>query len=198
MTEPDTTTVPIYQSPELGKSLFSVDMQWGQQPVRLTAFTCRKMPLEAPVTSVHIVSFCGERVLVVRDRKGSFGYPGGRLEPGETVADAMAREVYEEANARLHPDYKLFAVLRIECTVQLPGREYPHPYSYMGMYTGLVRALEPVARDPAGIITGRDLFTAEDCQRRLDEHDQILLREAVDVLRNYPLAARRLATFLGS
>jgi len=171
-------------------------MQWGQQPVRLTAFTCRVMPEEAPITSVHIVSFCGERVLVVRDRKGSFGYPGGRLEPGETVAEAMAREVYEEASARLQPDYKLFAVLRIECTVQLPGREYPHPYSYMGMYAGLVRALEPVARDPAGIITGRDLFTAAECMRRLDEHDQILLREAVAVLRVQPATARRVTAFL--
>lgn len=184
------------EPPYLGPVLFAVEMQWGQQPVRLTAYACRVMPSEAPVTSVHIVSFCGERVLVVRDRKGSFGYPGGRLEPGETLEEAMAREVYEEANAHLHPDYKLFAVLRIECTTHLPGREYPHPYSYMGMYAGLVRALEPVARDPAGIITGRDLFTATECLRRLDEHDQILLKEAVAILRGNPTMARRVASFL--
>ena len=176
--------------------LFTVEMQWGQQPVRLTAYACRTMPQEAPITSVHIVSFLGERVLVVRDRKGSFGYPGGRLEPGETLEEAMAREVYEEANAHLHPGYVLFAVLRIECTSRLPGREYPHPYSYMGMYAGVVRALEPVARDPAGIITGRDLFTAAECARRLDEHDRILLKEAVTILRRNPTMARRVLTFL--
>jgi 8-oxo-dGTP pyrophosphatase MutT (NUDIX family) len=182
--------------PCLGPELFSVEMQWGQQPVRLTAFACRKMPQEAPITSVHIVSFLGERVLVVRDRKGSFGYPGGRLEPGESLDEAMAREVYEEANAHLHPGYMLFAVLKIECTVQLPGREYPHPYSYMGMYAGVVRLLEPVAKDPAGIVTGRDLFTAAECTRRLDEHDQILLKEAVSVLRHHPAMARRVVAFL--
>jgi ADP-ribose pyrophosphatase YjhB (NUDIX family) len=182
--------------PDLGEALFSVDMQWGQQPVRLTAFRCREMPAEAPVTSVHVVSFCGERVLVVRDRKGSFGYPGGRLEAGETIHDAMCREVFEEACAHLHPGYELFAVLRIECTAHIPGREYPHPYSYMGMYAGLVKALEPVARDPAGIITGRDLFTLSDCERRLDEHDRILLREAIAVMKANPATARRIHTFL--
>ena len=190
-----TLAEPI-EPPYLGPVLFAVEMQWGQQPVRLTAYACRVMPDEAPITSVHIVSFCGEKVLVVRDRKGSFGYPGGRLEPGETLDQAMAREVYEEANAHLHPGYELFAVLRIECTTQLPGREYPHPYSYMGMYAGLVRALEPVAKDPAGIITGRDLFTAADCARRLDEHDKILLKEAVAILRGNPSMARRVVTFL--
>ena len=114
----------------------------------------------------------------------------------KTLDEAMAREVYEEANAFLQPGYLLFAVLRIECTVQLPGREYPHPYSYMGMYAGLVKGLEPVARDPAGIITGRDLFTSSDCSRRLDEHDQILLREAVTLLKGYPAMTRRIASFL--
>jgi hypothetical protein len=64
------------------------------------------------------------------------------------------------------------------------------------MYAGVVRALEPVARDPAGIITGRDLFTATECARRLDEHDQILLKQAVSILRRSPGMARRVVTFV--
>jgi 8-oxo-dGTP pyrophosphatase MutT (NUDIX family) len=180
----------------LEESLFSVAMQWGQQPVRLTAYRCAELPLDAPITSVHIVAFHGERVLVVRDRKGLFGFPGGRLEAGETREEAMVREVYEEACAHLEPGYTLFGVLKIECTEQLPGRAYPHAFSYMAMYAGMVRALEPVRRDPAGIITGRDLFTPEECDRRLDPHDQILLREALAVLHHHPLATRRLRAFL--
>jgi len=170
-------------------------MNWGQQPVRLTAYRCMALPEDAPCTSVHIVAFYGERVLVVRDRKGLFGFPGGRLEAGETREEAMTREVYEEACAHLEPDYRLFAVLKIECTTQLPGREYPHPFSYMAMYAGLVRALEPVRRDPAGIITGRDLFSPNDCERRLDEHDRILLQEAVTALCKHPPALRRIRSF---
>lgn len=176
--------------------LFCVEMMWGQQPVRLTAYRCFTLPEDAPVTSVHIVAFCGERVLVVRDRKGAFGFPGGRLEEGETREEAMVREVYEEACAHLEPGYTLFGVLKIECTTQLPGRAYHYPFSYMAMYAGMVKGMEPVRRDPAGIITGRDLFSAEECARRLDSHDRILLREAANILKKQPAALRRIRTFL--
>ena len=85
--------------------LFDVAMHWGAQPVRLTAFRCSELPTDAPTTSVHIVAFHGGRVLVVCDRKGMFGFPGGRLEAGETRDEALTREVYEEACAYLQPAY---------------------------------------------------------------------------------------------
>ncbi len=166
--------------------LFVADMQWGQQPVRLTARRCDTLPTDAPTTSVHIVAFLGGRVLVVRDRKDIFGFPGGRLESGETHGDALAREVYEEAQARLHPDYTLYAALKIEYRARIPGRVYPHDYSYMAMYAGIVQALDPIHPDPAGIITGRALFSYAECERCLPEHDQILLREALAALSARP------------
>lgn len=178
--------------------LFVVEMQWGQQPVRLTASRCLLLPTDAPVTSVHIVAFQADRILVVRDRKGQFGFPGGRLEIGETLEEAMHREVYEEACAHVEPDFQLFAVLKIECTERLPHREYPHPFSYMGMYVGRLRALDPIRSDPAGIITARDLFRRMDCENRMDEHDRILLREAMEVLKTMPNGVRRLRAFLGT
>jgi 8-oxo-dGTP pyrophosphatase MutT (NUDIX family) len=157
-------------------------MHWGQQPVRLSAWRCDQLPTDAPTTSVHIVAFHGERVLVVRDRKGVYGFPGGRLEAGETYEQALAREVYEEARAHLKPHYYLFAVLKIEYTERLPTRVYHHDFSYMGMYVGNVRALEPIGLDPAGIVTARDLFHCDQCTRFLPEHDRILLREALCVV----------------
>ncbi len=182
----------------VGEPLFVVEMQWGQQPVRLTAWCCTSLPTDAPVTSVHIVAFQADRVLVVRDRKGQFGFPGGRLEPGETLEEAMNREVYEEACAYLDPEFKIFAVLKIECTERLPNREYPHPFSYMGMYVGRLQSLDPIRSDPAGIITARDLFRRNDCENRLDQHDRILLREAKEVLKTMPGGIRRLRAFLGT
>ena len=76
--------------------LFIVEMNWGQQPVRLTAWLCNALPSDGPVTSVHIVALFGSRLLVVRDRKGVYGFPGGRLDRGESREQAMDREVYEE------------------------------------------------------------------------------------------------------
>lgn len=178
--------------------LFAVEMQWGQQPVRLTAYRCTTLPGDAPTTTVHIVAFHGEKVLVVRDRRGVHGFPGGRLESGETYAEALAREVYEEARAHLKPEYTLFAVLRIDYLERLPGRIYPNAYSYMAMYAGWVRALEPIGHDPAGIITARALFSRLDCEKQLLEHDAVLLQEALKSLAKRPNSdARPLRAFAG-
>ena len=171
-------------------------MQWGVQPVRLTATRCCELPTDQPTTSVHIVAFHGGRVLVVCDRKGSFGFPGGRLELNETREQALCREVYEEACANLNEDYSLFALLKIECTARLPGRNYPFPHTYMAMYVGTVRSLDPIRRDPAGIITSRDLFTREECARNLLLHDRILLAEALSVQATRAGGRRVLRSFL--
>ena len=145
---------------------------------------------------MHIVAFHGGRVLVVCDRKGVFGYPGGRLEAGETREEAMTREVYEEACAYMHPNYTLFGALKIQCTAHLPGRNYPHPHTYMAMYVGGVRALDPIRRDPAGIILSRALFTRRDCEQNLLLHDKILLAEALDTLVKQPNGLRVAKAFL--
>lgn len=171
--------------------LFVQEMQWGEQPVRLTAYKQTEMPTEAPVTSVHVVAFQGDKVLAVRDRRGIYGFPGGRLESGESYADALTREVYEEARAVIRPDVHLFAMMKIECTVKLPHRNYPHPYTYMAMYAGAVEALKPVGHDPAGVITGRDLFSFPDAARLFAAHDKILLKEAIKTLSKHPDGYRK-------
>ena len=171
---------------EENATLFVEEMHWGEQPVRLTALRCRVLPDDAPTTSVHIVAFFGEKVLVVRDRRGMFGFPGGRLEHGEDVHQALNREVYEEARAYLKSEYDLFAVMKIEYTVRLPNRNYAHDFTYMGLYAGLVRGLDPIGADPAGVVTGRDLFSRPVCEYRLPRHDRVLLKEAVLALNRKP------------
>src|SRR5690349_18427966 len=93
------------KSDSTGAPLFVVEMNWGQQPVKLTAWLRDTLPEDAPVTSVHIVALFGPRLLVVRDRRGTYGFPGGRLDRGESREQAMDREVYEEANAFVEPGY---------------------------------------------------------------------------------------------
>ena len=54
-----------------------------------------------PLVGVGVVVFRGERVLLIRrgkpPREGSWSLPGGRQRLGETVREAAAREVREEA-----------------------------------------------------------------------------------------------------
>ena len=46
----------------------------------------------------------GDRVLVCRNLKGGYCYlPGGHVDPGESAADACAREFLEETGLRVRP-----------------------------------------------------------------------------------------------
>ena len=173
-------------------------MHWGQQPVRLTARLIDTLPGDAPVTSVHIVPFYRGQLLVVKDRRGSYGFPGGRLDPGETRQEAMNREMYEEANATVEPDYQLFAAIKIEYTVKLAGRQYPNPFSYLAMYVGKVRAIEAFNGDPAGIILERVLLNRKESEYYLQEHDRTLLREGIKKMQTYAPKDIDLCAFLKS
>ncbi len=53
---------------------------------------------------VAAVIFDGERVLLQRrDDNGRWGLPGGGVEPGESVRDAIVREVREETGLEVEP-----------------------------------------------------------------------------------------------
>jgi len=46
----------------------------------------------------------GARILLMRrSDNGYWGLPGGYVEPGESVSDAVAREVFEETGVRIRP-----------------------------------------------------------------------------------------------
>lgn len=54
------------------------------------------------VHGVHAYCFCGdELVIVYSDMKGYWTPPGGGVEQGETIEDAVVREVLEETNMRV-------------------------------------------------------------------------------------------------
>lgn len=54
------------------------------------------------VKGVHGFCFCGDKLLIVySESKGYWTPPGGGVEPGETVEEAVVREVLEETNMRV-------------------------------------------------------------------------------------------------
>ncbi len=54
------------------------------------------------VKGVHAFCFCGDKLVIVySDVKGYWTPPGGGVEPGETVEEAIIREVLEETNMRV-------------------------------------------------------------------------------------------------
>jgi ADP-ribose pyrophosphatase YjhB (NUDIX family) len=68
--------------------------------------TGREYPL-APIVGVAGVVICGDKVLLIRrgrePQMGAWSLPGGALELGETTAEGVAREVWEETGLRVRP-----------------------------------------------------------------------------------------------
>jgi 8-oxo-dGTP diphosphatase len=73
-----------------------------------------------------------ERVLLVQEAKqsvrGTWNLPGGRVEPGEGLADAMEREIWEEAGIGVELQGLLFADQVLSCG---PGAECRMRFVFM-------------------------------------------------------------------
>jgi len=51
-----------------------------------------------------------DEVLMIKHRDGSFGFPGGHMESGESLIGTLKRELKEELNYNLKKEPKLFDI----------------------------------------------------------------------------------------
>lgn len=151
---------------------------WGEhQRVRLITGLPSIIDDQERVRSVHAVAQLPDGRLVLAENKGgSFTFPGGRLEGGETQHQALQRELWEEVRTRLKPDYKPLAATRIEFMNRVPGRVYRVHPTYLLWVSGTVAELsdEP-HHDPADSVVGRRVCTPEEALALLPELERRVL-----------------------
>jgi 8-oxo-dGTP diphosphatase len=88
-----------------------------------------QVPDEKLVASTHVVAFIDDLVLLCRDaREDVWFLPGGTREPGESVPESLARELLEEAGARLLDDFHPIGAHVGRTEAAQPYRPHlPHP-----------------------------------------------------------------------
>jgi ADP-ribose pyrophosphatase YjhB (NUDIX family) len=118
----------------------------GRLPLEVRASLCRDLPPLPFVTSVRALVLRDDQVLVLRNRDGAHLLPGGRIEAGESLAEALRREVQEETGWTLE-DPQLLGFLHFRHLARKPaGYTYPHPDFLQLVYVAQAGRLEPAAR----------------------------------------------------
>jgi len=158
----------------------SITMQFRTEP-----------PADRLVSSTHVVAFVDEHVVLCRDQRAHVWFlPGGTREPGEAVADSLARELMEEAGARLLGDFHPIGAHVGVSDADRPYRPHlPHPEkAWLWGWAEAEIVGPPTLPDGGERIEEVRLFPIEEAARRAVE-DAVWLGELII------LAAERRATF---
>lgn len=104
-------------------------MDWHSVKIKLvaSAYVTHELPPPDYITSVRTLVFHNGSILLLRNRDGARILPGGRLEYGETLLDALHREIREEAGVRIRDIHRLGFVHLRHQTPRPPQYAYPYP-----------------------------------------------------------------------
>jgi 8-oxo-dGTP diphosphatase len=97
---------------------------WGGMDATFAA----EPPADELVTNIHVVGFSGGQIVLCRAERERWFLPGGTREEGETIRDCVARELREEAGARLAGPLRWVGAHRCVSDRAVPYRPWqPHP-----------------------------------------------------------------------
>lgn len=158
------------------------EARWGPQiHLSVRVFTCAELPPADLVTSVRGVVFKGSKVVVVDDGIDSHVMPGGRMEPGETIGDTLARELMEECGWSM-PAPGLFAMIYFRHLSARPENyRYPYPDFLHLLFVGEAGDYRRSGLKRAGEIeTGSRLVPISRALATLSREQRTILRLAMD------------------
>lgn len=157
------------------------EARWGPHiHLSVRVFPCAAPPPTDLVTSVRGVVFKGTKVLVVDEGVESHVMPGGRMEPGETIDQTLARELREECGWSM-PAPRLFAVICFRHLSERPENyRYPYPEFLHLLFVGEAGDYRRAGLKRAGEIeTGSRLVPISRALAALSSEQQAILRLAL-------------------
>ncbi len=137
-------------------------VDWPRSTFRLSSFLSESLPPASLITSVRAVVISGRRVLVLRNPDEIHILPGGRREPGESLAQTALREVLEETGWRIAALRLLGARHFHHLTPRPEGDRYPYPDFFQVVYMAAPAGYAPGERLP-------DDYESDCCWMTIDE-----------------------------
>jgi ADP-ribose pyrophosphatase YjhB (NUDIX family) len=128
-------------------------------PLRITAYEGESDLPDDLVLSVRCFVLVGDSLVICTNADGSsHPWPGGRREPGESIAETARREVHEETGWRLELDsLKALGWLHFERLVDEADPKYPHPDFLQLVYVGTATARDETQGEAWSDIDGYEL-----------------------------------------
>ncbi len=119
------------------------------------------------------ICFCDGKLVIVfgffGGKEREWGFPGGRIEPGETYEDALKREIREESNMEV--------LSFVPLGYQKGSRSGQGVFSYQLRYVCKVRPYGDFIADPAGgVITAVKLIDPVNYEKYLSNWGKIGVR----------------------
>ncbi len=115
-------------------------------------------PIDVHTTSVKGIIFKDKSVCLTKTKRG-WEIPGGHIEAGESIAEALRREIFEETGIE-HFDSIFFGFIKVINTVGRVSKATGLPYpskSYIFLYIG-------DTKDEPEPCTGEDCFDSAFCE----------------------------------
>ncbi len=132
--------------------------EWGEA-ITWEFYESSEMPPIELCTSVMCVAMTGPDEFVLTHNHRGWELPGGHIELGEGIEDALLRELREEAG--FSPEiYKLFGYRKLTTRIPIPHAQqegfYPFPISYIPYYAALSSLpLDTPTGDPVEILDAK-------------------------------------------
>lgn len=128
-----------------------------------------------PLTQVQAVTFNSEgKIVLYKHIDGYYGFPGGKIERGESPEETLVREIREEINAEVI-NFGIFAF------VKSYKKTSPEKVTYNLRYWAIVNIdREEIINDPAGKALERIIVDAKNAPKILNwgKAGEILVKEA--------------------